>query len=323
MPRNLDIAALRSFVAVADTGGVTRAAGQVNLTQSAVSMQIKRLEEALEVRLFDRGARGLTLTGSGEQLLGYARRMLAANDEALVRLTDRAYVGEIALGVPHDLIGQVIPAVLRQMAATFPRVRVVLQAHLTRDLKAAFAQGTLDMIVTTETGGPQDVGAGPGDGAELLAMVPLVWMGAPDGTACRRRPVPLAGEPNCAFRPVMLRALDDAGLAWFVALEAGYTRAVEAAVEADMAVYAQLAGTNPPGIATVDPTCGLPDLPPFAVNLYRAARTEGPAQAALADMLRAGYRTLSMERSPRPFPAPSLSAGDPGPLQRAIAAACG
>ena len=90
MARNLDMTALRSFVAVADTGGVTRAAGFLNLTQSAVSMQLKRLEESLDAELLDRTARQIALTPAGEKLLGYARRMLELNDEIWSRLTDTA-----------------------------------------------------------------------------------------------------------------------------------------------------------------------------------------------------------------------------------------
>src|SRR6056297_186316 len=101
MPRNLDLTALRSFVAVADTGGVTRAAGLLNLTQSAVSMQLKRLEESLNTSLLDRSGRTIGLTTQGEQLLSYARRMLQLNDEIYGRLTATEFEGELKLGVPH------------------------------------------------------------------------------------------------------------------------------------------------------------------------------------------------------------------------------
>ena len=104
MARNLDLTALRSFVTVADTGGVTRAAGALHLTQSAVSMQLKRLEESLDLRLLDRSRKGAALTAEGEQLLGYARRMLALNDEAISRLTSHEYEGEITLGVRAQAI---------------------------------------------------------------------------------------------------------------------------------------------------------------------------------------------------------------------------
>ena len=118
--RNLDMTTLRSFVAVADSGGVTRAAGFLHLTQSAVSMQLKRLEELLAVDLFDRSGRSIALTAEGEQLLVFARRMLALNDEAVRRLTDQAYEGEITLGVPHDIVYPAIPRVLKQFHALVP-----------------------------------------------------------------------------------------------------------------------------------------------------------------------------------------------------------
>lgn len=104
MPRNLDLTALRSFVAVADCGGVTRAAGALNLTQSAVSMQLKRLEESLDTKLLDRSSRQISLTAAGEQLVSYARRMLELNDEVYARLTATEFEGEIVLGVPHDIV---------------------------------------------------------------------------------------------------------------------------------------------------------------------------------------------------------------------------
>src|SRR6056297_1848512 len=102
MPRNLDLTALRSFVAVADMGGVTKAAGLLNLTQSAVSMQLKRLEESLGVALLDRSSRTIGVTAEGEQLLAYGRRMIAMNDEVFSQITDQAYEGVLVLGVPHD-----------------------------------------------------------------------------------------------------------------------------------------------------------------------------------------------------------------------------
>ena len=113
--RNLDITVLRSFVAVAEAGGVTRAAGFLNLTQSAVSMQLKRLEEMLGLRLLERSGRGVSLTPAGAQLLSYAQRMVEMNDEIYTRLTCQSWEGEIVLGVPHDIVYPVIPQVLQRM----------------------------------------------------------------------------------------------------------------------------------------------------------------------------------------------------------------
>ncbi len=137
MPRNLDLTALRSFVAVADAGGVTRAAGFLNLTQSAVSMQIKRLEETLDLALLDRSARRVALTAAGEQLLGYARWMLALNDEVFGRLTHDDFEGEVVLGVPHDIVYPAIPQVLQRFSAEFPRMRVTLLSSLYAEAEVA------------------------------------------------------------------------------------------------------------------------------------------------------------------------------------------
>ena len=121
MARNLDLTALRSFVAVADAGGVTRAAGFLNLTQSAVSMQLKRLEDGLGIALLDRSARTIALTPMGEQLLSYARRMLALNDKIYGCMTSTDYEGEITVGVPSDIIYPAIPLVC---SALHKRTRV-------------------------------------------------------------------------------------------------------------------------------------------------------------------------------------------------------
>lgn len=202
MPRQIDLTALRSFVAVADAGGVTRAAGFLNLTQSAVSMQLKRLEESLDLDLMDRSGRGVALTAAGEQLLGYARRMLQLNDEALARLTGRAFEGEVVLGVPSDIVYPAIPRVLRRFAQDYPRMRLALVSSYTRRLKRLFEQGECDVILTTE----DEADAG----GETLRRIPLIWVGAPGGNAWKARPLPLAFEYNCIFRTRVQTALDRA-----------------------------------------------------------------------------------------------------------------
>ena len=173
MPRNIDLTALRAFVTVAETGGVTKAAGQLNLTQSAVSMQLKRLEESLGQPLLDRAGRGVALTAQGEQLLSYGRRMLKLNDEVWSRMRDDEYEGEVRLGVPHDIIYPHIPRVMQRFNAEFPRMRLDLMSSYTKRLKQDFARGEVDMILTTE--------AGLDAGGETLDSCPLMWVGAPGG----------------------------------------------------------------------------------------------------------------------------------------------
>lgn len=281
MIRNLDIAALRSFATVAETGGVTRAAGRLHLTQSAVSMQIKRLEEMLGQSLFDRSGRGMAPTAAGEQLLSYARRILALNDEAWARMTADDWEGEVTLGVPHDIVYPHIPAVLRDFARIAPRLRVALIASYTRKLKAQFARGEMDLILTTEDE--------PEPGGETLTVRPLVWIGAKDGQAWRKRPAPLAFEPACIFRPQALAALNAADIPWEIAVESASARGIEAAVSADLAIFAGVDTAVPPQLDTVAHGGALPALPGVRINMYAGEGPKAPIIARLADAVRAAF----------------------------------
>ncbi len=279
--RNLDITTLRSFVAVAESGGVTRAAGFLHLTQSAVSMQLKRLEEILALALFDRSGRTIALTASGEQLLVYARRMVALNDEVITRLTDQAYEGEITLGVPHDIVYPAIPRVLKQFHTAFPRVKVQLESSYTKRLKVEFTKGACDIILTTETG--MDAGG------EELCVKPLCWIGAPGGSAWRQRPLKLAFGRQCTFRPRVVERLDDAQIPWDVVVETESDRTIEATVAADLAVHTMIEGTEPPHLDRIDHGGTLPDLPVHRINLYGATSTRNEVHDAMVSLLRRAF----------------------------------
>ena len=281
MPRHLDMTALRSFVAVAEAGGVTRAAGFLNLTQSAVSMQLKRLEEALGQRLLDRSGRSVSLTASGEQLLGYARRLLDLNDEAVSRLTHQEFEGEVVLGVPHDIVYPAIPRVLSRFNAEYPRVKVQLVSSYTRRLKEMYAKGACDLILTTEDGCDR--------GGETLAEKGLVWVGAPGGTAWRQRPLRLAFEYDCIFRAGVQAALDRAGIPWEMAVESDSSRTVEASVSADLALFAAIEGTWPPHFERIPHGGALPDLASTKINLYAARHGAGRICDDLAGVVRQAF----------------------------------
>ncbi len=284
MPRNLDMTALRSFVAVAENGGVTRAAGVLNLTQSAVSMQLKRLEESLGLPLLDRAGRGIALTATGEQLLGYARRMLSLNDEIYARMTDHAFEGEIVLGVPHDIVYPAIPKVLQRFNAEYPRVKVQLVSSFTTRLKQMFARGEAAVILTTEDE--------PDAGGETLCEMPLVWVGAPDGSAWRQRPLRLAFEHNCIFRRSVQDALNDAGIPWEMAVEADNSRTIEASVSADLGVHAMMEGMVPSYLQPVAHNGDLPALPTQQINMYSNRLTSDPVSRDLIAGLRQAYSAL-------------------------------
>ncbi|MCU9838295.1 MULTISPECIES: LysR family transcriptional regulator [Ruegeria] len=283
MIRNLDITTLRSFVTVADSGGVTRAAGFLHLTQSAVSMQLKRLEELLGLELLDRSGRGIALTAAGEQLLAYARRMVALNDEVIARLTDQGFEGEVVLGVPHDIVYPAVPRVLQQFNASFPRVKVQLLSSYSSRLKELYDRGECDLILTTEAGG--------GDHCETIAELPLRWVGAAGGSAWRQRPLRLALGRRCLFRPKVIAALDAAGIPWDLAVETENDRTIEATVSADLAVHAMLDGTEAKHLVQIEPGA-LPDLPVHKINLYGGADGKGQIVEELAALVRQNFKTL-------------------------------
>lgn len=285
MPRNLDLSALRSFVTVADVGGVTRAAGYLNLTQSAVSMQIKRLEESLGLSLFLRAARKLALSPDGEQLLSYGRRMLALNDEALSLLSAQACAGEIRLGVPHDVVYPAIPGILKRMAQAYPRVRINLVSSFTILMKQDFARGAFDVMLTTEET--------PDEGAEVLSARSLVWVGAEGGNAWQRRPLRLGFKDTCIFRPRAQAALEGAGIPWEMATGGESEQAVEATVAADLAVSVRMIGSIPEGMVPISGDNQLPPVGEMKLGLYRAGRRNDEAIDLLVSELRCAYGVRS------------------------------
>lgn len=281
MPRNLDLSALRSFVTVADVGGVTRAAEFLNLTQSAVSMQIKRLEESLGLSLFLRAARKLALSPEGEQLLSYGRRMLALNDEALSLLSSTACEGEIRLGVPHDVVYPAIPGILRRMAQAYPRVRINLVSSFTLLMKQDFARGGFDVMLTTEEA--------PDQGAEVLSSRGLVWVGAADGRAWQRRPLRLGFKDTCIFRTRAQSTLEAAGIPWEMATGGESEQAVEATVAADLAVSVRMIGSIPEGMIPITGDNQLPPVGEMQLGLYRNDRRSDEAVDYLVSELRCAY----------------------------------
>lgn len=281
MPRHLDLTALRSFVTVADVGGVTRAAGYLNLTQSAVSMQIKRLEDSLGLTLFLRAARKLALSPEGEQLMSYGRRLLALNDEALSQLSAAACAGEIRLGVPHDVVYPSIPGILRRMAQAYPRVRINLVSSFTLLMKQDFAGGAFDVMLTTEEA--------PDTGAEVLSQRQLVWVGAPGGNAWQRRPLRLGFKDTCIFRHRAQSALDGAGIVWETATGGESEQAVEATVAADLAVSVRMVGSIPEGTVPIGADNQLPSVGEMKLALYRNNRRNDDAVGLLMSELRLAY----------------------------------
>lgn len=280
MARNIDTALLRAFVGVAETGGMTAAANLLNLTQAAVSQQIKRLEEAFGGELFERDRRGLRLTGAGERLFGRAKRLLALNDEIWAEMTTPLYEGEVRLGLPNDIVSTYLPAFLKTFARAYPKVLITIDADTSFNLLDKLQAGDIDLTLTTEMG--------CGAGGESLFQETLVWVGARCGEAYRQRPLPVSiGCGECAFQPPVLEALRVADIPWRNVSDATNMNAQLAIAEADLGVMVLLPSTVPSQLEVLGPKAALPPLPVFSVNLYLARSNASEIARELAQHIRA------------------------------------
>ncbi|MFZ1388764.1 MAG: LysR family transcriptional regulator [Thiolinea sp.] len=258
--RNFDLATLRSFVQIADAGSMTRAAARLNMTQSAISMQIKRLESSLEQSLFERSVQRMLPTAAGDQLLHFARQMLALNDEAWGRMTAPEYEGEIRLGVPSDIINPHIPDVLATFSRDFPKAGIKLTTDFTICLKEQFAEGQYDIILTTE---PET------DGGKIISRQALLWTSSETSCIWKKRPLPLAFTKGCIFRAAAIDVLEKAGIDWLDVVVTDDDIARQAMVRAGLCVSAQLEQTQISGVKQIVHNGQLPELPHFCVALYQ------------------------------------------------------
>src|ERR1700736_2850994 len=182
--RNIDITLLRTFVAVAETGRMTTAAKVVNVSQSAISQQIKRLEELFGVELFDRQVGAARLTRDGEKLVLHAHRLISLNDEVVGQMKELDFVGEVRLGVPHDIVRVLMPPILRIFRQEHPNVLITLVSDTTRTLRSLLTERVIDLCLTTDVE--------RGNREQHLLTDRLVWVGAKGGDAFRRRPLSVA-----------------------------------------------------------------------------------------------------------------------------------
>jgi DNA-binding transcriptional LysR family regulator len=249
---DLDLDLLRCFVLVAESRGFTAAGESLGLTQSAVSLRIKRLEEIVRRKLFRRTSRAVALTREGETLLGYARRLLALNDEAVRRLAAPPVAGRLRLGVADHFVPRSLAPILARFARTYPEVRLEVEVGRSHDLRAKQAAGGLDLVLGKRRDGE-------------TAGVPIwtetvVWAAAPDWSPPEGRPLPLALLPEgCLFRERALAALARAGRDCEPVFTCDSLLGLAAAAQAGFALTVLGRSGFPPGLVEV------PDLPALGV----------------------------------------------------------
>ena len=193
-----------------EAGGFTAAAKTLLRTQSAVSVQIKRLEETIGQKLFERNKRSPVLTEQGEMLLGYAHRMLKLNDETVLRLTETEIEGTLRLGVVEYLAPHRLPEIISKLRRAYPRLDLRLRIDLSSKLHSELEEGKLDVIIAARSEGE--------DQGKELFREQLCWATGPLGLPDPESPVPLAVlPPPCFYRQAAIQSLDQQGRPWYCA----------------------------------------------------------------------------------------------------------
>jgi DNA-binding transcriptional LysR family regulator len=276
MSNVLDIDLLRSFVAIVDLGGFTRAGERLGRTQSTISLQMKRLEEGLGKRLLERDRRQVTLTAEGERLLGYARRILELTEEAREAVAEPEVEGTVRLGTPEDFATHRLPRVLADFAHHHPRVAMEVQCQLTVLLLEGFERGEYDLVLVKRD--PEGRTAG-----EMVWREPLVWSAGPGYEFAQDQPLPLVLSPQpCVYRKRALDTLDASERTWRVAYTSTSLAGALAAVEAGLGVTVLPKDMIPQKLRVLGPESGLPDLKATEIALLRAPNLS-PAAQRLAD----------------------------------------
>ncbi|TBU95594.1 LysR substrate-binding domain-containing protein [Phytopseudomonas dryadis] len=277
---------LKTFVGIAESGSFTRTAAQVFRTTAAVSQQIKRLEDTLGRNLFVRENRRVRLTTDGEILLGYARRLLKLNEEAVSRFLVPNLAGTVRLGTPFDIGVGALPDLLSQFALSHPGVQVEVSVGRSYELIERLDAGELDLTLLNAGNADMDDSRG-----EIVYSEALVWAGRDGGLAIKRKPLPLALASNgCAWRRAAMDALDRIGRSYRIAYSSEQCAGQEAALLADLAIAALPTSlVKAPLRRLTQQEHGLPPLGDYHIKLL-CGSNRGAAAEALAAQVSMAYR---------------------------------
>jgi DNA-binding transcriptional LysR family regulator len=279
----LDNDVLRTFVAIAETGNFSTAAEAVLRTPSAVSMQIKKLEEQLRTTLFLRDARSVSLTQHGEMLLSYARRMIALSNEAVSRFVMSELSGVVRLGAADDIAERLLPAILKDFGATFPGIMVDVTVDMSSSLRRRMEEQRLDLALINCATKPF-----PTEG-EVVYRENLVWAGAKCGTAHLRDPLPISiWEDGCIWRQEAISRLEAMKRPYRIAYLSANTMAQRAAVVSDLAIAPFPRSYITDDMTVLGPKEGVPELITFDIRLVTAPNLSVPGKA-VAESIREAY----------------------------------
>jgi DNA-binding transcriptional LysR family regulator len=278
---NLPIDYLRTFIAVADTKGFTKAGIQVNRSQSAVSMQIKRLEDEIDKPLFERIGKTVKLTIEGYLLINYARRIVKEHDDAVMALSKPALKGFVRFGSPEHYTAGVLPKLLARFASSFPDVLVEMRCENSDEIKRAVDKGELDIGLCTQIH----------EGGQVIYHDPVVWITDPGFIIQRDKYLSLAVfEEDCIFRSWALKALEKAGIEYRIVYVSRSMSGILDAVRAGLAIAPIVQSNVPPDLTTVGVENGLPVLPISDIVLHTVKAPVPDTVACFADHLIKSFR---------------------------------
>lgn len=279
----LDLDLLKTLVAIAETGNFSAAAAVVHRTPSAVSMQVKKMEDLVGRPVFTRDSRSVALTADGAFLLEHGRRMLALNRDAVARFVQPDVEGVVRLGAPDDVAERFLADMLRRFADSHPQVTVNVTVDGTDRMIDMLRRGSLDLALISCEAGYDDAGS------EVMYREQLVWAACRGGVAAEKTPLPVSvWEEGCAWRKAALTQLDAQGTPWRVAFQSAHISGQRAAVMADLAVAPIPVSSLGGDIIEAPARFGLPKLPESALGLI-IAEDPNPAVSAAADHLRASF----------------------------------
>lgn len=280
----LELDLLKTLVAIAETGNFSAAAEVVYRTPSAVSMQVKRMEELLGKPVFERDSRSVKLTDDGDLLLVHARRVLAMNREIVAKFVTPDVAGVVRLGAPDDAAERFLPVMLRRFADSHPCVTVNVAVDSTVNLMKKVGRKQLDMTIVT-----CDIELEEDAQVEILMRERLVWGALKGGIAAEQTPLPVSvWEEGCVWRKVGLDSLEQMGLLYRVAFQSSNISGQRAAILADLVIAPIPVSSLSEQIVEAPAICCLPELPTYALGLVVADELSDPAMAA-ADHLRASF----------------------------------
>lgn len=273
MPRPLDLDLLKTLVAVAETGSFSLAAHRVGRSQSAVSMQVQKLETMLGKHLLLRDPKGVIPTPTGTDLLAYARRLLTISDEAWASITRPEETGTVRLGVPEDY-AMLLPETLERFGREFPKVTVELVCEPTILLTRGIEENRIDLAIVTR------LAEFP---AEVVRREPMVWLASARHAVWETDPLPVALFQTCAARANILKSLSEAERPFRCTYSSANLAGMITIVQAGLAVAGVARCSVPPHLQVVGEAEGLPPIPELEIGLLRSRQANGGAVQRLED----------------------------------------